>query len=67
MYSVAGIYLGDIPTWLPVVGAIGGSLGCGSALAAWALVGLAAMLVHVVRTVLLAPSASTGLSQGARA
>jgi tellurite resistance protein TehA-like permease len=62
MYSVAGIYLGDADR-LPVVGAVG-SLWLWLALAAWALV-LAAMLVHVVRTVLLAQPA--GLPRGAHA
>lgn len=55
MYAVAGIYLGDTDR-LPVVGAIGG-LWLWLAFTAWALV-FAAMVVHLVRTVLLSPPAA---------
>jgi hypothetical protein len=48
MYAVAGIYLGRADD-LPIVGAIG-SAELWVAFAAWALV-LAAMVVHLVRTV----------------
>lgn len=52
MYAVAGIYLGQADH-LPLVGAIG-SVELWFAFAVWALT-LVAMLVHLVRTVLLAP------------
>jgi len=55
MYAVAGIYL-DRANDLPVVGAVGAT-GLWIAFAAWALT-LAAMVMHVVRTVAL-PSART--------